>query len=466
MHIVTVSSLCPSFWHSSPLHCLLPSPVVERLAPFCSHPTGVEGSLLSTGAAAAACHLLSPRPSLAALLIAPPFGTSSEAPRSQHTCTSRRTPCIGLAPSAMARMTALSVPLPGLLVALLTAAIASIAVVRIIMPLGREAFCRAPVTDDLPHDTGSHEVNNPLMLPSASLPHDNATVTCENATCGPDSQANAANAITASLRHAHAHNTPIHSVHTMSPGAIHLLVLYFAICTVGTLLWGMGVTHTQVRAWVHQQGLAVTAGLMKLKSATKCLLPRGSFSLQHSPIKCAYSRMQRVDLRELRGEGRQGEDEMRAELAREREERRREMQEVERRRAADLTEMRRQVEVRERELRAVRIEVNAVKGEVSAVKGEVTAMKGEVAGAEREMAEQKQSTALQLEEVERRRVAEMRGQVEESERELAAVKKELAEHRSLLMKMDVDLQIRESEGDRKTAWEGTEEGRGGKGSEE
>ncbi|CAI5987441.1 unnamed protein product [Closterium sp. NIES-64] len=289
-----------------------------------------------------------------------------------------RTPCIGLAPSAMARMTAVAMLLPGLLLALLAAAIASIAVP--------------------PRDTDSEEGNNPLMLPSASLPHGNATVMCGNATCGPDSRPNAANAITASLQHAHALDVPIHSLHALSPGAIHLLVLYSALATLGSLLWGMGVTHTQVRAWVHQQGLAVTAGLMKLKSASKRLLQPGMFSLLHSLRKRAFSGVQKE-------------------------------------------------------------QVNAVRGEVTTVQGEVNAVREEVIAAKGEMAEQKQSTTLQFEEAERRRVAEMRGQVEERERELAAVKGGLAALRgelveqNVLMKLDVDLQIRQSEGNQKTAWE-------------
>ncbi|CAI6009665.1 unnamed protein product [Closterium sp. NIES-65] len=70
-----------------------------------------------------------------------------------------------------ARMTAVAMLLPGLLLALLAAAIASIAVVRIITPLGRDAVYRGSVADDLSRDTESQQVNNPLMLPSASLPH-------------------------------------------------------------------------------------------------------------------------------------------------------------------------------------------------------------------------------------------------------------------------------------------------------
>ncbi|CAI5962901.1 unnamed protein product [Closterium sp. NIES-64] len=152
----------------------------------------------------------------------------------------------------MARMTAVAMLLPGLLVAFsLGAAIALIAVISI-KPLHRDV-CRATIVDDA-----------------------NATATCQNATSESSTHAYA---VTASLQHALALNVPLHSLHdlvraglTEVPSASHLLLLDISISTLMALLWGMGVTHTQVRAWVHQQGLAVTAGLMKLKSATKCLL--------------------------------------------------------------------------------------------------------------------------------------------------------------------------------------------------
>ncbi|CAI5940257.1 unnamed protein product [Closterium sp. NIES-65] len=152
----------------------------------------------------------------------------------------------------MARMTAVAMLLPGLLVAFsLGAAIALIAVISV-KPLHRDV-CRATIVDDA-----------------------NATATCQNATSESSTHAYA---VTASLQHALALNVPLHSLHdlvraglTEVPSASHLLLLDISISTLMALLWGMGVTHTQVRAWVHQQGLAVTAGLMKLKSATKCLL--------------------------------------------------------------------------------------------------------------------------------------------------------------------------------------------------
>ncbi|CAI5988958.1 unnamed protein product [Closterium sp. NIES-64] len=146
-----------------------------------------------------------------------------------RTSLHRRTPCIGLAPSAMVRMTAVAMGLPGLLVGLaLGAAIAAISM----MPLGRV-------------DTNSQQFKHPPMLLSASPPHANATATGGHL----------------SLQHDHAPNPPLQTSKTLVP---LLMMLYVATATLMALMWGMGVTHTQVRAWVHQQGLAVTAGLMYL----------------------------------------------------------------------------------------------------------------------------------------------------------------------------------------------------------
>ncbi|CAI6009680.1 unnamed protein product [Closterium sp. NIES-65] len=119
----------------------------------------------------------------------------------------------------------------------------------------------------------------------------------------------------------------------------------------------------------------------------------------------------------------------------------------------EVNEVRGEVNAVKGEVNAVNGEVNTVKGELNAVKGKVGAMKGDVNAAE--VAEHKQSTTLQLEEAECRRVAEMREMrgVEERERKLAAVKKELDAHKNARMKVDVDLQIRQSEGDQKTAWQ-------------
>ncbi|CAI5486401.1 unnamed protein product, partial [Closterium sp. Naga37s-1] len=129
-------------------------------------------------------------------------------------------------------------------------------------------------------DTNNEQVNHPLMLPSPSLPHPNATATCQNATCGSTPHAHS---VATSSHHAATRNMPPQCRQVLSPGAMHVLVLYFVIATLGMLVWWMGVTHTQVRAWVHQQGLAVKAGL---RSASKCLVVCHALQpppLQHSP---------------------------------------------------------------------------------------------------------------------------------------------------------------------------------------
>ncbi|CAI5976405.1 unnamed protein product, partial [Closterium sp. NIES-65] len=180
----------------------------------------------------------------------------------------------------MAQMTAVAVMMAGFLMAFfLGAAISVIAVV----PLGRDLYSHAPIPKDvsghchamlthrraLPRDTDSQQVNHTPMLPSPSLRHAKAT---------PGTPGNT-HAIAAS-QHAHALDVPFHSLHTLFPGSIHLL--YSAITTLVALLWWMGGTLIQVRAWVHQQGLAVMAGLMKLKSASKGLVPRGILPWLHS----------------------------------------------------------------------------------------------------------------------------------------------------------------------------------------
>ncbi|CAI5976416.1 unnamed protein product [Closterium sp. NIES-65] len=223
--------------------------------------------------------------------------------------TRKRTPCIGFAPSAMARMTAVAMLLSGLLVALLlSTAIAAISTT----PLAEDTWCASIVQ-------GSS-----------------------------------------------------------------VFVLYSAITTLVALLWWMGVTHTRYRAWVHQQGLA--AGLMKLKSASKCLEPCGIFSLLHSPMRHASFRMQRVGeavgtimasmvgTREL---GEEMEMRMRA-LGLQLEETRREfaatnggLEEAEKRRAVEMREIRGQVEERERELFEVKGELAAMKGELAEYKSNV-----------------------------------------------------------------------------------------------
>ncbi|CAI5507118.1 unnamed protein product, partial [Closterium sp. Naga37s-1] len=151
-----------------------------------------------------------------------------------------RTTCIGLAPSAMARMTAVAMLLPGLLAAFLPA----VAVIVSIMPLARDAWPFTTAKDvsgamldvsgamldvsgamldvsgamldvsgamlDVPCD--SQQAIHPLMLTSASLPLPNATTTCQSDTSLLPTQANA---IATSLQHVHALNVPLHSLHTL-----------------------------------------------------------------------------------------------------------------------------------------------------------------------------------------------------------------------------------------------------------
>ncbi|CAI5486398.1 unnamed protein product [Closterium sp. Naga37s-1] len=105
--------------------------------------------------------------------------------------------------------------------------------------------------------------------------------------------------------------------------------------------------------------------------------------------------------------------------------------------------------IKEAVLAAVREELAAYKEEVNELRqreernGSIAAVmeerERELAAMKQELAEHKQSTKLQFEEAEKRRVAEMRemrGQVEEREelvavrREVAAVKEELGEHKN------------------------------------
>ncbi|CAI5460726.1 unnamed protein product [Closterium sp. Yama58-4] len=247
--------LCMNPFSLDPL-CMNPFP----LDPLCMNPFSLGPALpgsVSPGSAylliplllplisSSPCYCrLSPRSLAAAAYPLLPLPLATSLPCSCRASLCRRTPGIGVDPSAMARMTAVAMQLPGLLmVFLLGAAISAIAIISF-TALDRDA--RAPVAED-------------------------------NATCLPPVQAHA---IAASAQQAHAINLPFH---TLLPMLVLYSVISTAIATLMALLWGMGVTHTQVRAWVHQQGLAVTAGLMKLKTASKCLLPHH-----------AYSGMQRV----------------------------------------------------------------------------------------------------------------------------------------------------------------------------
>ncbi|CAI5988939.1 unnamed protein product [Closterium sp. NIES-64] len=173
---------------------------------------------------------------------------SCHCPLPPHHYTGAR---LALGSSAMARRTAVAMLLPRLLVAfLLGAAITAISIISFTGP-DRDAY--PPVDVD-----------------------DNGTDSSQNATCLPPIQAHA---IAASGQQAHALDVSRHNL-------LSVFMLYSAVSTLFStlmaLLWGMGVTHTQVREWVHQQGLAVTAGLMKLRSASKCLLV--CHALCHCPL--------------------------------------------------------------------------------------------------------------------------------------------------------------------------------------
>ncbi|CAI5499730.1 unnamed protein product [Closterium sp. Naga37s-1] len=97
--------------------------------------------------------------------------------------------------------------------------------------------------------------------------------------------------------------------------------------------------------------------------------------------------------------------------------------------AAVVEERGREYATAKGEVIGVRAKLAEVNGKLAAVQGEVTKVKGEVTAVRGEAAEHKQLTTLQLEEAERRRVEVLRGKVEERERELVAVRVELAEHK-------------------------------------
>ncbi|CAI5996788.1 unnamed protein product [Closterium sp. NIES-65] len=336
----------------------------------------------------------------------------------------------------MARMTAVAMLLPGLLAGIVIGTAIS---VNSITPLARDAW-HATSTQDVSHYHGKFDRSG----------KSNATVTC----------------------------------------ATHLLMAYSAVATLMALLWGMGVIHTRVRAWVHRQGLAVTAGLMKLTSASKCLVPRGSVPLQHSPISgmqkvgevvvsvigniAGVHKLKEVIRMRMRALGVQLE-ETRREFRGQVEERERELgavkeklEETEGRQVVEIREMREKVEERERELAEVKGELAEHKEamreqwDVAERRREsiLRELREEARKGEEEMraelAREREERRWEVQEVERRRAAdlmEMSGQMEERERELAAVKGELAEQKDVLVKLYVDLQFRESEGDQKTAWQ-------------
>ncbi|CAI5946858.1 unnamed protein product [Closterium sp. NIES-65] len=301
----------------------------------------------------------------------------------------RHTPCSGLTPSAKPRMTALPMLLPGLLVALVLGG-AAIALIPIISktPLGMDAW-RATTT---------------------------------------------------------AADTPI-------------FVLVSGIATPMVLLWWMGMTLTQGRAWAHQQGLALMAGLtvgllklMKLKSANKWPVPRGIFPLLRSTVAwiqragevigtvtvgmAGRHKMSEAKELSMRAIGVQLE-EKRRELAVAREE----LEEAESRTEEGLREL--------REFREELAELKRALREQELVVTQLEEAEERKAAELRELREQVEERKRGLEEAERRRMAEMsemRGQVEGRERELAAVKGEMSEHKDAVRDL-LDMAERRRESD-------------------
>ncbi|CAI5534720.1 unnamed protein product [Closterium sp. Naga37s-1] len=84
--------------------------------------------------------------------------------------------------------------------------------------------------------------------------------------------------IAALVQHAHALKVPLQ----LLLASVHML--YSAAVALTILLWWMDISPAQVRAWLHQQSLAVTAGLIKLKSAAVCFMTPGFRCLVDKPI--------------------------------------------------------------------------------------------------------------------------------------------------------------------------------------
>ncbi|CAI6009758.1 unnamed protein product [Closterium sp. NIES-65] len=203
------------FFHSLPFTPSLSPTTPSPPAPF-PHPAPCPSHTSPLRSSQSSAHL--PNPPLSAHLL--PFCFTIP--------ITMRTPCIGLAPSAMARMTAVAMLL--LLGLLLALALATAMSFISIMLLGRDASYRAPVTADhapvlsflpccvlqLPRDNDSQQVN-PLMLASPSILHANATATSHNSTCGPSTHANA---IATSPQRVNTLNVPLHSLDTLVASSV------------------------------------------------------------------------------------------------------------------------------------------------------------------------------------------------------------------------------------------------------
>ncbi|CAI5940211.1 unnamed protein product [Closterium sp. NIES-65] len=152
---------------------------------------------------------------------------------------------------------------------------------------------------------------------------------------------------------------------------------------------------------------------------------------------------------------------MKQELAEHKQSIKLQFEEAEKRRVAEMREMRGQVEERE-ELVAVRREVAAVKEEHKIAErgreSDLRELKGEAGNGEDEFRTElasERDERRDVQEVERREadLIGVRGMVEQMERELAAVKGKLAAKKDAGMKVDVDLQISQTGGDERTAWQ-------------
>ncbi|CAI5462130.1 unnamed protein product [Closterium sp. Yama58-4] len=237
---------------------------------------------------------------------------------------------------------------------------------------------------------GCVQETHQLAIPPAIV-HSNSTATSNNVTCLPRLLAP---------------GTASHSQHghLLSTSFDLLRTLAFAWTSLVTLLWMMGVSYLQVKAWFCEKNTVATAELWAMSSSTA----HGILHIVHKPMCCFQGMYEAVEvsLGQLLG----------------------------------VHELKEAMEMRMRAL------------------------------------------GVQLEETRR----EMRGQVEERERELAAVKEELAAHKDALDNqlsvelarekeerrrevqnwpcgmeelaaskgwLNVEVEINQSEGHRKTAWE-------------
>ncbi|CAI5940312.1 unnamed protein product [Closterium sp. NIES-65] len=249
-------------------------------------------------------------------------------------------------------------------------------------------------TLDVPRD--NQLVNHPLTLPSASL--------FANAACRPPTPAHT---IASSLQHARTLNVPLHFLHSLFSSSASRISFPLLHNLMKHAYHGMQGVSVSVGA-----ALASMAGTREWKESVEMRMRALGVQLEETRRELAATkgelekaeRRRAVEAREMKGQL---------------EERKSGSEETERTGVLEMREMRGWVEERERDMSA-----------------ELAAVKVELATAKLELGEHKQSTALQLEEAERRRVAEiseMRRQVEERADkiavELGVVQGELGEHK-------------------------------------